>query len=166
MNSILSGFWRITVLVFVALLPAQLAAQEYLPDRLYVPIGSKHIGNFEQYLKEGDTLEEFNFGLIATWRERGARDLDYSVGLYRYSLGDPAFHASIGKTWHVDDDTELGFVGALAVPIDDRSDTKAYLVPSLQINHKDVFFSITGAPYRGTLYGVIGFGLKIDLDFN
>lgn len=133
------------------------------PDRLYVTLGSLHFGDFEQHLEPEDSIQEFNIGVIATWEDRGARSLDYSLGLYRNSLGDPTIHSSVTKMWDYSEDLSYGVVGTLAIPLDDRSSTSAYLIPSLQLNYKNTFLSVTGAPYGGEMYGVVGFGLTFKL---
>lgn len=150
-------------IAFFALTGTSLLADGSKPDRVYIPLGSTHIGDFEQHLDDGDSLQEFNIGVIATWEDRGERALDYSLGLYRNSLGDPTIHSSIAKMWDYSDDLSYGIVGTLAIPLDDRSSTSAYVIPSLQVRYKNVFLSATGAPYGGEFYGVVGFGLTFTL---
>ena len=150
-------------IIFFMLSGTSLMAGVTAPDRIYMPLGSLHYGDLEQHLDDGDTLQEFNIGVIATWQDRGQRALDYSLGLYRNSLGDPTIHSSIAKMWDASDDLSYGVVATLAVPLDDRSSTSAYVIPSLQVNYKNTFVLFTGAPYGGEFYGVVGFGLTFAL---
>lgn len=76
-------------MIRAALLLSVLAAPaEAGPDRVSILLGSHHTEDY--------AWEEANPGLFLTW-EGGAFGLDFSVGAYRNSFGEPSVAALAGK---------------------------------------------------------------------
>jgi len=77
------------------------------PDRASILLGSKHLGATMEF-------NETNPGLFLTWEDRGSLGLDYSVGGYHNSYGKGSVAATVGKTFEVAPDFDIGIFGGAA----------------------------------------------------
>lgn len=136
------------LLSFVALFEVRSAlADQNMPDRIYVALTTYHAG-IDPNLVGLEHFNEFNPGLAVVWEKR-ALGLDYGIGLFKNSFGDPSAFLSIGYMHQIKDDLEVGAVlniadyGSASQFIQTRiGNTSLIAIPAAQVRFKNTFIQI------------------------
>lgn len=141
-KSITSFLFSLTLATFVG--DASTANPSFTPDRIYIPLATHH-HDVQDPFPGFEKFNEFNPGVVAVWEKRYL-NLDYGVGVFKNSFGDPAATFSIGYNMEVAPDLEIGAViniadyGNIADFLQTQIlDTSFIVIPAAQVRYKNGF---------------------------
>ena len=148
---------------------AMATAQDWLPDRAYVNLGSYHAG-LDPADFDVTRWNEFNPGIVFTWEDRFL-GLGYSAGGFINSFGEASPYFSVSRLWQVGEDLSLGpFVslsnyGANSRHFPSRIGSSNFVVfGGVQANYRNAFLRVQPAPrHGGGVAAVFAGGLTFSL---
>ena len=150
------------------LTPSFATAQDWTPDRLYIPLYSK---NWYPDQPLGETLVESNEnnfpGILASYENRYL-GLTYSPGFYRSSNDTMAAVLNVAKRFDMAEDLfwapTVSLIYELEEPSGEFVDSELNSVlPSLQLAYKNFFMNGLVIQTDGETDGRITFGLTFEL---
>lgn len=167
MHSIVSHL-RTLALGMILTAGSSLAAQAegLMPDRVYVPLKSFHVG-VDASDHDQDKWNEFNPGLIGSWENRGL-GLTYNFGAFVNSHSDLSTHISVSKVFDITTDLSIAGFAAFA-DYHEHSDGFDYrigdfiFIPGVQANYKNFFVQAFPLPTDDGYGAVLAAGLTFRL---
>lgn len=141
-------------------------AQEWLPNRLYIPLASYHHKVDSQSFGLV-SWNESNPGMVFSWEDRLA-GLDFSAGLFKNSYSDWSTYISMSKLWDIQENISIGAFISLA----DYHEKSTYfdykigdyaVIVGAQVNIESIFFQIQPVPVDSGIGAVLASGLHFQL---
>lgn len=156
---------RVVLFSFIVAFAQIVEANGLVPDRIYIPLASKHF-KVESEEFGVNSWNEINPGLVLSWEDRFASlDLDLNFGVFKNSYNDWSSYVSLSKFWDLSEEVAFGTFLAFA---DYHSNSDYFdfkvgdyaMVLGFQLNAKNLFFQVQPVPTDNGIGAVFATGVS------